>query len=31
MGYYITVADDVNIYVEDLNPQCKKTILFVSA
>lgn len=29
MGYYITVKDNVNIYVEDLNPHCKKTILFL--
>lgn len=29
MGYYITVEKNVNIYVEDLNPDCKKTILFL--
>ncbi|NLC17668.1 MAG: alpha/beta hydrolase [Clostridiales bacterium] len=29
MGYYITVKDNVNIYVEDLNPHGKKTILFL--
>lgn len=29
MGYYITVKDHVNIYVEDLNPECQKTILFL--
>ncbi len=29
MGYYVTVKDNVNIYVEDLNPSCKKTILFI--
>lgn len=29
MGYYVNVEDDVNIYVEDLNPQCKETILFL--
>ncbi|WP_124067242.1 alpha/beta hydrolase [Clostridium sp. E02] len=29
MGYYVTVDGDVNIYVEDLNPDCKKTILFL--
>lgn len=29
MGYYITVENNVNIYVEDLNPTCKKTILFL--
>ena len=29
MGYYVTVKDNVNIYVEDLNPGCKKTILFI--
>jgi len=27
MGYYVKV-NNVNIYVEDLNPECKKTILF---
>ncbi len=29
MGYYITVENNVNIYVEDLNPTGKKTILFL--
>lgn len=29
MGYYVTVKDNVNIYVEDLNPECKETILFL--
>jgi non-heme chloroperoxidase len=29
MGYFVTVNDNVNIYVEDLNPECKKTILFL--
>lgn len=29
MGYYISVGDDVNVYVEDLNPRCDKTILFI--
>lgn len=29
MGYYVTVQDNVNIYVEDLNPDCKDTILFL--
>ncbi|SHO54087.1 alpha/beta fold hydrolase [Anaerocolumna xylanovorans] len=29
MGYYVTAADNVKIYVEDLNPECKKTILFI--
>lgn len=29
MGYYITVDGNVNIFVEDLNPECKKTILFL--
>lgn len=29
MGYYVTMKDNVNIYVEDLNPECKKTILFI--
>ena len=27
MGYYVNV-NNVNIYVEDLNPESKKTILF---
>lgn len=29
MGYYVKVKDNVNIYVEDLNPECKKTILIL--
>jgi non-heme chloroperoxidase len=29
MGYYVAVEDNVKIYVEDLNPECKKTILFI--
>lgn len=29
MGYYVTVKDNVNIFVEDLNPHCKETILFL--
>ncbi|MDF2511183.1 MAG: non-heme haloperoxidase family protein [Herbinix sp.] len=29
MGYYVTVQDNVNIYVEDLNPGCNETILFL--
>ncbi|MDF2487155.1 MAG: non-heme haloperoxidase family protein [Herbinix sp.] len=29
MGYYITVEPNVNIYVEDLNPEGEKTILFL--
>jgi pimeloyl-ACP methyl ester carboxylesterase len=29
MGYYVTVKDNVNIYVEDINSECKKTILFL--
>lgn len=29
MGYYVTVEDNVKIYVEDLNPACEKTILFI--
>ncbi|HHW66563.1 alpha/beta fold hydrolase [Defluviitalea raffinosedens] len=29
MGYYINVEPDVKIYVEDLNPAGKKTILFL--
>lgn len=28
MGYYVNV-NNVNIYVEDLNPECKKAILFL--
>lgn len=29
MGYYVKVATNVKIYVEDLNPEGKKTILFI--
>lgn len=29
MGYYVTVKDNVNIYVEDLNPHYNNTILFL--
>lgn len=29
MGYYVKVASQVNIYVEDINPKSHKTILFV--
>ncbi len=29
MGYYIKVEPRVNIYVEDLNPEGTKTILFL--
>lgn len=29
MGYYIEVEPKVNIYVEDLNPTCKRTIVFL--
>ena len=29
MGYYVQVEPDVNIYVEDLNPEGEKTILFI--
>lgn len=29
MGYYITVESGVNVYVEDLNPEGKKTIVFL--
>lgn len=29
MGYYITVEPGVKVYVEDINPQGKKTILFL--
>lgn len=29
MGFYIKVAPDVKIYVEDLNPEGQKTILFI--
>lgn len=29
MGYYVSVEPNVNIYVEDLNPEGKRTILFL--
>ncbi|GAA0116985.1 alpha/beta fold hydrolase [Clostridium senegalense] len=29
MGYYIEVEENINIYVEDLNPKGKKTIVFL--
>ncbi len=29
MGYYVMVENDVNIYVEDINPISTKTILFI--
>lgn len=29
MGYYVEVQEDVKIYVEDLNPKSKKTIVFL--
>ena len=29
MGYYVKVESNVKIYVEDLNPEGKKTILFL--
>ncbi len=29
MGYYIPVQKDVKIFVEDINPTCTKTILFI--
>lgn len=29
MGYYVNVENNVNIYVEDLNPESNKTILFI--
>lgn len=29
MGYYVRVEPNVKIYVEDINPQRKKTILFI--
>lgn len=29
MGYYVEVEENVKIYVEDLNPEGKKTILFI--
>ena len=29
MGHYVSVEPGVNIYVEDLNPEGKKTIVFI--
>lgn len=29
MGYYVSAAENIKIYVEDLNPEGRKTILFV--
>lgn len=29
MGYYVNVENNVKVYVEDLNPHCKKTIVFL--
>lgn len=29
MGYYITVEPGVKLFVEDLNPQAKRTVLFI--
>lgn len=29
MGYYVRVEKNVKIYVEDLNPEGKRTILFL--
>lgn len=29
MGYYVRVEKDVKVYVEDVNPEAKKTILFI--
>ncbi len=29
MGYYVTVDGNVNIYVEDLNPDCENTSCFL--
>lgn len=29
MGYYVTVEQGVNLYVEDINPCGKKTIVFL--
>lgn len=29
MGYYVEVEPNVNVYVEDLNPEGQKTILFI--
>ncbi len=29
MGYYVTVEPYVNIYVQDINPECDKTLVFL--
>ena len=29
MGYFVTVEPGVRIYVEDVNPEGNKTILFI--
>lgn len=29
MGYYVRVESNVRVYVEDLNPECKNTIVFL--
>lgn len=29
MGYYINGKDNIKLFVEDLNPPCSKTILFL--
>ena len=29
MGYYINVEPQVNLFVEDLNPECDENILFL--
>ncbi len=29
MGYFVNVDSDVNLYVEDINPSGKKTIVFL--
>lgn len=29
MGYYVRVEPDVNLFVEDINPKSKKTVLFL--
>ena len=31
MGYYVNINQEVNIYVEDLNPKSQKAILFYTA
>ncbi len=28
-GYYVSIEKDVNLYVEDLNPECENTIVFL--